>query len=255
MDLHARYGIRVLLVEDQAVNQKVIRRLLERLGCVVEVAEDGEAGVHAVASAPDLVLMDCSMPRCDGFEATRRIRALPEPRCRVPVVALTAHATTADRARCLAAGMDDWLTKPLQPDALVGVLRRYTRWTMTSPVAQAEEVVDRAVVEQLVALGGPDDPDFFRELVGDFCSVTERTLEDARTHYREARLAELRRAVHRLRGASATVGAIRLREACARLETASDGELLAHGPTLLQVAEHEARLATTALSGPHWAAA
>ncbi|MFN7142650.1 MAG: response regulator, partial [Myxococcota bacterium] len=248
MDHHARDGIRVLLVEDQAVNQKVIGRLLERLGCVVAVAEDGNAGVEAALSGPDLVLMDCSMPRCDGFEATRRIRALPAPLARVPVLALTAHATPADRVRCLAAGMDDWLTKPLQPDMLIGALRTHTRWTMHAPVAPVEQVVDRSVVEQLVALGGPDDPDFFRDLVDDFCAAAETALLDARAQHREARLADLRRTLHRLRGASATVGAVRLREACARLETAPDVELLANGSALLQLAEQEARLATAALS-------
>ncbi len=116
----------VLIAEDNPVNQKVARLLLERTGCTVDVVENGEQAVEAVRTGSyDLVLMDCQMPVLDGFEATRRIRALPDPRNAVPVVALTANALSGDRERCLAAGMTDYLSKPVRRDALAETLARH----------------------------------------------------------------------------------------------------------------------------------
>src|SRR5262249_33759422 len=108
-------GARVLLAEDNPVNQKVMGLLLETLGCQVDLAEDGAAAVGRATEVDyDLVLMDCQMPRLDGYDATRAIRRLDEERRRgrTPVIALTAHARNGDRARCFEAGMDDFLSKP-----------------------------------------------------------------------------------------------------------------------------------------------
>ena len=120
---------RVLLVEDNRVNQRVASGMLRRLGCEVATAEDGaEALAQLAARTFDLVLMDGQMPHVDGFEATRRFRDLEHttsvPR-RTPIVALTAQAMTGDRERCLAAGMDDYLSKPIDPRELSRVLQRW----------------------------------------------------------------------------------------------------------------------------------
>ena len=122
--------LRVLVVEDNPVNQLVATGLLEALGVEVDVADDGEAGIAALA-APDhgyaLVLMDCRMPGIDGIDATRAIRG-GEPRgTRVPIIAMTASALEGERERCLAAGMDDFLTKPVDPTQLEEVVQRWTR--------------------------------------------------------------------------------------------------------------------------------
>jgi CheY-like chemotaxis protein len=239
---------RVLLVEDHVVNQKVVTRMLERLGCVVELAEDGLVGVERVCSRPSLVLMDCSMPRCDGYEATRRIRALPGEVASTPIVALTAHATPADRDRCLASGMDDWLAKPVSPNDLVGVLRKYTHWTLAPTPPLIEGILDRRIVGQLVALGGEEDPEFFTALVEEFRSTADSALFQARSLHATESYVEVRRTVHRLKSASATIGAVRLREACARLESADDTDLATHGETWIDLAEHEVGLATVALA-------
>jgi CheY-like chemotaxis protein len=119
-------SLRVLVAEDNRVNQLVIRRMLERLHHTVVLCEDGRAAVAAVeAERPDLVLMDVQMPGMDGFAATAAIRerelAQPGGR-RLPIVALTAFAMKGDRERCLAAGMDDYLTKPIRRDQLAAVL-------------------------------------------------------------------------------------------------------------------------------------
>jgi Amt family ammonium transporter len=118
--------LRVLVVEDNAVNRKVAQRFLERLGCSVTLAEDGAQGVQQFQQGEfELVLMDLQMPTMDGYEATRRIRQLEPPTKRTPVVALTAHAMPGELERCLAAGMDDFLTKPLMSERLEEVLEKH----------------------------------------------------------------------------------------------------------------------------------
>jgi signal transduction histidine kinase len=116
-------GLTVLVVEDNDVNQLVARRLLERVGCRVLVASDGQDGVDAVQrEAFDLVLMDCQMPGMDGYEATAAIRRLGPAYIHLPIVALTASANTGERERCLASGMTDYLAKPLVPEALMQMI-------------------------------------------------------------------------------------------------------------------------------------
>jgi len=117
---------RVLVAEDNAVNQRVVRGLLQRLGCEVAVVADGAAAAAAAATGEfDLVLMDCQMPVRDGYEATAEIRRQEAAGVRLPVVALTANAMAGDRERCLAAGMDGYLAKPIRLDALADELARW----------------------------------------------------------------------------------------------------------------------------------
>jgi CheY-like chemotaxis protein len=121
-------GARILLAEDNAVNEMVTTAMLGNLGCVVCVARTGAEAASLVESRSfDLVLMDCQMPDFDGFDATRCIRAREYERAltRLPIIALTAHAMAGDRERCLAAGMDDYLRKPFEFDDLRAVLRRW----------------------------------------------------------------------------------------------------------------------------------
>ena len=121
-------GCRVLLVEDNRINQLVAEGMLRRLGCDVEVADDGVAAVAlANEKTYDIVLMDCQMPNMDGFEATRAIRQLAMPMREVPIIALTANTMNGEDARCRAAGMDDYLPKPVQRQALAATLGMH--WT------------------------------------------------------------------------------------------------------------------------------
>ena len=139
--LHHRLprGARVLLVEDHPVNRKVASRLLRELGCEVWQAENGAEALELLGpEAPfDLVLMDCQMPELDGYEATRRLREAEAAsgRRRLPVIAMTAHAMQGDREKCLAAGMDDYLTKPVSREALAAVLLRWAAGGTTPSAA------------------------------------------------------------------------------------------------------------------------
>jgi CheY-like chemotaxis protein len=143
----AKMDLRILLAEDNVVNQRVAARLFQRLGYRIDIVADGRAVVEAVSRIRyDVVFMDCQMPDMDGFEATRAIRereasfvkreAQSEIRMtsderrgtsHVPIIAMTANAMQGDRERCLAAGMDDYLSKPISVDALAGVLDRVNR--------------------------------------------------------------------------------------------------------------------------------
>jgi PAS domain S-box-containing protein len=124
---HLRPGLRVLLAEDNRINQRVAKTMLERLGCVVSTAQDGcEAVATWQAGAFDVILMDCQMPEMDGFEATTAIRAAEATRgTRIPIIAMTANAADEDRERCRLAGMDDHLAKPARQAELLAALERW----------------------------------------------------------------------------------------------------------------------------------
>jgi CheY-like chemotaxis protein len=123
-----RSRVRVLVAEDNSVNQRLIKRLLEKLGYDVDIAVDGAQAVAlATATRYDIIVMDCSMPEMDGFQATAEIRrrqAEGSQPC-IPIIALTANAMAEDREKCLAAGMDDYLSKPVGMDDLRAMLERY----------------------------------------------------------------------------------------------------------------------------------
>jgi len=119
--------LRILVAEDNPVNQMVVASLLRRFGCEVDVVADGRRAVESCAAIDyDLVFMDCMMPLMDGYDATRAIRAA-SPRVRVPIVALTSRSLDGERERCLASGMDDYLTKPIEGARLRVAVERWTR--------------------------------------------------------------------------------------------------------------------------------
>ncbi|HEX2059931.1 MAG TPA: response regulator [Thermoanaerobaculia bacterium] len=208
-----RSDVRILVAEDNPVNQKVAVRQLQRLGFTADAVANGVEAVEAVSRGGyALVLMDVQMPDMDGFAAAREIRRREEDGAHVPIVALTANALAGDRERCLAAGMDDYLSKPIDERELVRVLERF----VAAPAA-APPVLDAAVLDTLREVAGGSD-DFIRELAAIY-------VEDGR-----ARVAEMRRAAdandaagvagaaHALKSSSGNVGAEEVRVLCAEVE-------------------------------------
>jgi len=120
-------GVRILLAEDNLVNQKVAQKMLQNLGCDVKVVPNGEEATIAAAEEDfDVVLMDCQMPKLDGYGATKAIREREQGMGRTPVIAMTANAMKGDREKCIAAGMDDYISKPVRQDVLADALKRWT---------------------------------------------------------------------------------------------------------------------------------
>jgi two-component system, sensor histidine kinase len=116
---------RILMAEDNSINQRVGMLILQRAGFVIDVVNDGHEAVRAHTANPyDLILMDCQMPAMDGFEASRQIRSLPSKQ--PVIIAVTANALVGERERCLRAGMDDYLSKPFQAEQLVAVVKKWT---------------------------------------------------------------------------------------------------------------------------------
>ncbi len=219
-------GLRVLLAEDNEVNRHVARRLLEKHAHCVTEAEDGHAAVAAVERERfDVVLMDVQMPGMDGIEATRAIRRLEATSdARVPIVALTAHVMKGDRERCLEAGMDAYVRKPLDPDELFAVLEGLLDRRAPPPpppaASRAHAVLDREAV--LRRMEG--DTDLLIEAVELFQAESRKALAEIRRGLTQRDPKAVARAAHRLRGTLGTLAAEAAADAAGTLE-ASSGQM------------------------------
>ena len=234
---------RVLVAEDNVVNQKVASRMLERLGYRVDVVANAKEAVEAVSRVPyDAVLMDCQMPVLDGYAATGEIRERHGDR-RLPIIAMTANAMQGDRERCLEAGMDDYLAKPVQREVLEAKLRRWVVPSLDAPPDESEEtrqsvdaaadgveVVDRARLEDLGLLGAGDDEESVADL---FAKSVEFIIEQMQAAIAAADDEALRAAAHALKGSAANLGAGRLTPLAAELERLGRDGTLAGAEQLL----------------------
>jgi two-component system sensor histidine kinase/response regulator len=219
-------GIRVLLAEDNAINSRLAARLIEKQGCTALPATTGHEVLDLLSrESVDLVLMDVQMPELDGLEATRRIREREKTSGgHLPIVVLTAHAMKGDRERCIAAGADDYLAKPIEPAGLATMLDRYLYPSPAAGVTQdpadnrasAEQPIDAELL--LNRLEG--DP----ELLGEMTHLLDREattlFEQVCTALQQADMPALQRAVHTLKGAVANFGVGPAFRAAERLEAA-----------------------------------
>jgi CheY-like chemotaxis protein/HPt (histidine-containing phosphotransfer) domain-containing protein len=214
-------ALRVLLAEDSVVNQKVAVRMLGKLGCRVDVAKNGREAVEMAAeTAYDVIFMDCQMPEMDGYEATRLIREREGEGRHTPIVALTAHAMAGDRERCLAAGMDDYLSKPVPREGMEAVLRRYADAELSDEAAlhgAGQGASDRPAAEPSfdkdTLLRAVDrDPEMIAELARLFRRQALPQLEELRAAVAAGDAESVRRLGHALKGGLATLYA---REAAA----------------------------------------
>jgi signal transduction histidine kinase/DNA-binding response OmpR family regulator len=241
------HPLHILMAEDNVVNQKVTLRMLERMGYRADIAADGLEVLQALQRQTyDVILMDVQMPEMDGVEATRRIRE-GWPRERQPrVVAMTAHALKGDREQFLAAGMDDYISKPVRMEELVQALRQCQpldshpeETALQTPQAGLPiSAIDVTVLEELRTVLGEDE---LEELSVIFLDDMPRLLAEMRQAIDQGDAKGLERAAHALKGNSATMGALSLSALCQELETMGrEGRLEGAAEQVLQVeAEHE----------------
>ena len=228
-------GARVLIAEDNIVNQKVAQRMLEKLGCQVQVVANGKEAVEILELIPfDLVFMDCQMPEMDGYEATAEIRRRESDSSHIPIIAFTAHTMRGDRERCLAAGMDDYISKPVKSTDLRRVLQEWPGSAAAAPSAEqgpeenkeSGKSVDQAVLDRLRELNEDDEPDILTELIDLFLRDTPPRLAALKDAIKEGNAQALSQTAHVLKGSSANLGATQLAALNAELQSkASDGSL------------------------------
>jgi two-component system sensor histidine kinase/response regulator len=223
---------RVLVVDDSSTNQKVSRLMLQNLGCAVDLSSNGSDAVEKVAArAYDVVFMDCEMPGMDGYTATAEIRRRQNGHGRVPIIAMTAKAIQGDRERCLAAGMDDYIPKPVRIEDLHAIL---AQWAINCPQlpSSAEATtanssagakagyltLDPATTERLRKLAAATDPAILNDIYNAFLTTSVDYISSICQSIRTGDAAGLFSAAHALKGASANIGAQMLSELSLRLE-------------------------------------
>ncbi|MBT7097984.1 response regulator, partial [Candidatus Poribacteria bacterium] len=258
VDLTQVRGARILLAEDNELNQQVATELLQDAGFVVDLAVDGAQAVRmATEDAYDILLMDMQMPVMDGLDATREIRKL-DGLAGLPIVAMTAAALETDRQRCLDAGMDDHVAKPIDPDELFETLRKWIApgerelpGTVTTRVDDEREEADDD--ERLASVTGLDvdeglrrvlgKRDFYENMVRQFASGEQvQAVSTIRTQLSEGERTAAERAAHSLKGVAGTLGATELQSRSERLETAIRDATLDIEPLLEAVDEELSRL-------------
>ena len=231
---------RILLVEDNPVNREVAVAMLENLGCAIDTAEDGRLAVEAVnAGTYDAVLMDCQMPTMDGLTATREIRQREQTSgaARLPIIALTANAMEGDRERCLAAGMDDFLSKPFTQQQLATLLRR---WLALRALPEPERrdmsrvpLIDPSVLRNIAALAKPALLNSMIELYLQHSPSLIHAIETAAANMQPDALSQ---AVHTLKSSTSNLGGTRLAMVAKECEMlVREGGITQSAPVVLRI--------------------
>ncbi len=231
--------IRILVAEDNVVNQKVALRILQKLGYRADAVANGQEALTALETIPyDLVLMDVQMPDMNGFEATRLIRD-PESRVlrhNIPIIAMTAHALKGDREKCLEAGMNDYLSKPVTALALNEILEKSlaTESSATLITPESDPRHAKPVHIQRIQAIADGDLAFEQDLIESYVSQTEQHLKALESSVHEGNEEEVEHWAHTIKGSSANAGAKGMQEIAGRIEQFRTGEHPAQGPELLR---------------------
>jgi PAS domain S-box-containing protein len=247
--LAERLPLRILVVEDNAVNQQLVLLMLQKVGYRADVAANGVEALEALERQPyDAVLMDVEMPEMDGLEATRRIHQRWPRERRPHIIAVTANAMQGERELCIQAGMDDYIAKPIHIDELTEALSRAPRRPGAPPPVPA---VDDAVVIRLVASLGEQGRGSVAALLETFLGHMPGQMATLTTALERDQLEEVRREAHTLKANAAAFGAVRLSELCRELEAAAKAGMRDRGRELLPRVEGELGRVTGELERLH----
>lgn len=237
-------SLQILLVDDNLLNQQVVLLLLESLGHQADLASNGIAALDAVVQqCYDLILMDIQMPEMDGLEATRAICEIYPVLERPYIIAITANTMHGDREQCLAAGMDDYMTKPIQIAELQGALERAVigieQRMHFGSYSNHESAIDKHVLEELRLLETEEQPNVVSVLITLFMKEAEPLLAEVRLGVSLADGDRVRRAAHSLKSSSASLGAHTLSSLSAELEKCGRSNRLQHAMPIVQRLECE----------------
>ena len=242
--LGERLPLRIILAEDNVVNQKVALKMLERMGYRADVVTNGLEVLQALRRQPyDVVLLDVQMPEMDGFEAARHIRENGWDGVRPRVIGITALAMEGDRERCLAAGMDDYVTKPLRPEELQRALERSGPAHVPAAPVSPTPSVDPRVIANLRLLQEPGEPDFVTDLIDHLLGDTPPRLDALADCVNRGDARGVERLAHSLKSSCANLGAMVLSRLCAAMELrAANGSVHGGEDTLAELRAEFARV-------------
>ncbi|MFY9223768.1 MAG: response regulator [Blastocatellia bacterium] len=234
-EMALKHPLRILVAEDNVVNQKVTLRMLEKMGYRADIAANGLEVLHSLARQNyDVILMDLQMPEMDGLTATREIRqnyTNHKPR----IIAMTASVMQGDRENCLEAGMDDYISKPVKIEQLQAVLKRcyqlpteklarktteHLTSKLTNKLSELTMLppIDLSVVESLLQIQVPGEPNLLLELIDMFVKDAPKKLDILRNALQQSNFVEVRRIAHTLKGSSGSLGANQMMKICAEME-------------------------------------
>jgi CheY-like chemotaxis protein len=230
--LAQRLPLHVLVVEDSPVNQKLMRLMLRKMGYAADVAANGVEALEALhLKRYDLVFMDLQMPEMDGIETTRRIVSEWPPERRPAVVAMTANAMHGDREKCLEAGMDEYVSKPVAPETIQALLERFGAGRARRP--PAEPVLDQRALDDLRLLDEPGSPSLMQGLVRDYLAQAPEAIAQIRAAAQAGDAPALASRAHKFTGTSLTFGARGVAKVCHDLELlGKSGDLRGAEPLL-----------------------
>jgi CheY-like chemotaxis protein len=243
--------IRILVAEDNAINQEVSLRMLQKMGFEPTIVANGQEAVEALAqTAYDIIFMDCQMPVMDGYEATGLIRKNEQPGKYPVIIAMTANALQGDREKCLEAGMDDYVSKPLKQDVLRRTLQKWVVTILqfaesgaagekTGSVApqSPDAILDKARFDELAGIGVNTQPPLVERIIQRYVEDAGPRLAKMRQCVAEADFKTLGFTAHKLRGSSAQLGVVIVAKVCQQLEFQTFGDSISEAARLVDSLE------------------
>ncbi len=223
-DIAKKIHLRILVAEDNIINQKVAASLFESLGYTIDIANNGLEVVNKTKQQfYDMIFMDIQMPEMDGYEATQHLLKEFEKRPRPIIIAMTAFALEGDKEKCIAAGMDDYISKPIMIDDIVTAINKWGRRKSITAAAIATEepslkLIDPSALNRLRELNRKVDPQFFSMVINMFLKQAPTLIEEIQHYYHDKELQKMGASAHKLKGSALNLGAALFADTCKKIE-------------------------------------